>query len=297
MYRNRPRSSKQGVSPMAKRPITNLEYSDKERESFFYLTDEMFGIDFRGWYLDGEWTDRYRCYSLTFYRNIISNVSMSRMTLVTDGTAREMYQIGTVMTDEDRQGQGLATRVFKHLFKQHDADGLPYILACNEGLETFYEKQGFTVQREPELFVSVSGSAPPLEHVDVDAERWRRFKLESLPYSPRLYTTDDMHIWMFSFYQGLNEDVYRFDDVHVIYFIERTRLHLFAVLSPRPVDMRDVVARLSFDGIAEIVFEFTPDLPDVERRAARARDGQWMIRMSDGHLFPEGCRFPSLSKA
>ncbi|TCI26301.1 MULTISPECIES: hypothetical protein [Exiguobacterium] len=86
------------------------------------------------------------------------------------------------------------------------------------------EKQGFTVQHEPELFVSVSGSAPPLEHVDV-------------------------------------------------------------------------VARLSFDGIAEIVFEFTPDLADVERRASRARDGQWMIRMSDGHLFPEGCRFPSLSKA
>ncbi|WP_161568785.1 GNAT family N-acetyltransferase [Exiguobacterium sp. SH5S4] len=126
---------------MAKRPITNLEYSDKERESFFYLTDEMFGIDFRGWYLDGEWTDRYRCYSLTFYRNIISNVSMSRMTLVTDGTAREMYQIGTVMTDEDRQGQGLATRVFKHLFKQYDSDGLPYILACDEGLEPFYQNQ------------------------------------------------------------------------------------------------------------------------------------------------------------
>ncbi|OGX79314.1 hypothetical protein A6395_07285 [Exiguobacterium sp. SH31] len=199
----------------------------------------MFGIDFRGWYLDGEWTDRYRCYSLTFYRNIISNVSMSRMTLV---------------TDEDRQGQGLATRVFKHLFKQHDADGLPYILACDEGLEPFYEKL-------------------------------------------RFYTTDDMHIWMFRFYQGLNENVYRFDDVHVIYFIERTRLHLFAVLSPRPVDMRDVVARFSFDGIAEIVFEFTPDLADVERRASRARDGQWMIRMRDGHLFPEGCRFPSLSKA
>lgn len=95
-----------------------------------------------------------------------------------------------------------------------------------------------------------------------------------------------MHIWMFYYYQGINKDVYRFDDVHVIYLIERSRLRLFAVLSSRPVDMRDVVARLSFEGITEIVFEFTPELESVEQRPAR-----------DGQLFPEGCRFPSLSKA
>ncbi|WP_161566915.1 GNAT family N-acetyltransferase [Exiguobacterium sp. SL-10] len=280
---------------MPKKPISNLEYSDSELASFFYLADEMFGIDFRAWYRSGEWTDRYRCYSLTSYRNVISNVGMSRMTLMTDGTAREAYQIGTVMTNEDRQGQGLATHIFKHVFKQHDADGLSYFLACDEGVEPFYEQQGFTVQPEPELFVSVSSAAPPLERVDVDAEQWRRFKLESLPFSPRLYATDDMHIWMFYYYQGMNENVYRFDDVHVIYLIERTRLRLFAVLSPRPVDMQDVVARLSFEGITEIVFEFTPDLVGVERRASH--DGQWMIRMSEGQLFPDGCRFPSLSKA
>jgi len=217
------------------------------------------------------------------------------MTIVADGTAREAYQIGTVMTDEDRQGQGLATRIFKYLFKQHDADALPYFLACDEGVEPFYEQQGFSVQLEPELFVSVSGSASPLERVDVDAEQWRRFKLESLPFSPRLYATDDMHIWMFHYYQGMNEDVYRFDDVHVIYMIERSRLNLYAVLSPRPVDMRDVVARLSFEGITEIVFKFTPNLDGVEQRPSR--DGQWMIRMNEGQLFPEGCRFPYLSKA
>lgn len=280
---------------MAKRPISNLEYSGEEFASFFYLADEMFGIDFGEWYMAGEWTDRYRCYSLTFYRNVISNVGMSRMTIVADGTAREAYQIGTVMTDEDRQGQGLATRIFKYLFKQHDADALPYFLACDEGVEPFYKQQGFSVQLEPELFVSVSGSASPLERVDVDAEQWRRFKLESLPFSPRLYATDDMHIWMFHYYQGMNEDVYRFDDVHVIYMIERSRLNLYAVLSPRPVDMRDVVARLSFEGITEIVFKFTPNLDGVEQRPSR--DGQWMIRMNEGQLFPEGCRFPYLSKA
>lgn len=148
---------------MPKRPITNLEYSDKELSSFFYLADETFGIDFRKWYLDGEWTDRYRCYSLTSYRNVVSNVGMSRMTLMVDGTAREVYQIGTVTTDEDRQGQGLATRIFKHVFKQHDTDGFPYLLACDDGVEPFYEHQGFSVQPEPELFVSVSGSAAPLD--------------------------------------------------------------------------------------------------------------------------------------
>ncbi|MFC4683604.1 GNAT family N-acetyltransferase [Exiguobacterium sp. s149] len=280
---------------MAKRPTSNLEYSGEEFASFFYLADEMFGIDFGEWYMAGEWTDRYRCYSLTFYRNVISNVGMSRMTIVADGAARETYQIGTVMTDEDRQGQGLATRIFKHVFKQHDADALPYFLACDEGVEPFYEQQGFSVQLETELFVSVSGSASPLERVDVDAEQWRRFKLESLPFSPRLYTTDDMHIWMFHYYQGMDEDVYRFDDVHVIYMIERSRLNLYAVLSPRPVDMRDVVARLSFEGITEIVFKFTPNLDGVEQRPSH--DGQWMIRMNEGQLFPEGCRFPYLSKA
>ncbi|WP_114165337.1 GNAT family N-acetyltransferase [Exiguobacterium sp. TNDT2] len=280
---------------MPKKPITNLEYSEKELESFFYLADETFGIDFREWYKAGEWTDHYRCYSLTFYRNVISNVGMSRMTLMMDGTAREAYQIGTVMTDEIRQGQGLATRIFKHLFKQHDTDGLPYFLACNEGVAPFYEQQGFSAQAEPELFIRVSGSASPLEHVDVDAEQWRRFKLESLPFSPRLYTTDDMHIWMFHYYQGMDEDVYRFDDVHVIYMVERSRLNLYAVLSPRPVDMRDVVARLSFEGITEIVFKFTPELDGVEQRPSR--DGQWMIRMNEGQLFPEGCRFPYLSNA
>lgn len=280
---------------MPKQPITNLDYSPKERESFFYLADEMFGIDFREWYAAGEWTDRYRCYSLAAADILASNVGMSQITLMIDGNACEAYQIGTVMTFEAGQGYGFATRIFNYLFNEHDADGLPYFLASNAGAEPFYEKQGFTIQSVPELFIPVSGFAPALEHVDIDAEQWRRFKLESLPYSPRLYAMNDLHIWMFHYYQGMGRDVYRIDDYHVVYVIEGSQLRLYAVLSTHAVDMRDVVARLSFKGITEIIFEFTPDLPGVEQR--EARDGEWMIRMAGDRLFPEGYRFPTLSKA
>lgn len=272
---------------------TNQTYTSLERESFFELAEAAFDIHFREWFKHGEWNSSYRCYSVVKKERIVSNVGISRMRLVVNGKSLETFQLGTVMTAPDEERRGYATRLLTHLLSQHDLEAHPYFLASDLGVESFYERFGFVFQEESEPYVCVTGTNDPLPRIDVSRDVWRQLKQTSVPYAPDFYVTGDEHVWMFYFDQGMDQHVYWMDPYHLIYQIEGERLRLYAVLSTTPIDWSSILSRLAFDGIREIVFEFTPPIATLHRSI---KDGQWMVRTTYPRLWPSTYRFPTLSK-
>lgn len=86
---------------------------------------------------------------------------------------------------------------------------------------------------------------------------------------------------------------YQIDDTVVVYTIDGTSLHLYAVLTQQLIHWEKIIERLSFKGVTEIIFEFTPDLDVLIRDST---DGNWMVRTSTFPLWPPTLRFPTLSR-
>ncbi|NLV36535.1 MAG: GNAT family N-acetyltransferase [Clostridiaceae bacterium] len=107
------------------------------------LTRKTFGFDFEGWVKGGYFKGDYIPYSLLKDGKIISNVSANRMCFMENGVEKNYIQLGTVMTDEEYRGQGLAEKLIKYVVSEFEniCDGI--YLFGNLKAVGFYRKMGF----------------------------------------------------------------------------------------------------------------------------------------------------------
>ncbi|MBO0523528.1 GNAT family N-acetyltransferase [Clostridium botulinum] len=81
--------------------ICNYKDNSILRDSFNELTEKTYGFNFKQWYEDGYWGDKYIPYSLLDGDNVVSNVSVNIIDFLILGEQKRYVQIGTVMTDEE----------------------------------------------------------------------------------------------------------------------------------------------------------------------------------------------------
>nr|WP_307897013.1 GNAT family N-acetyltransferase [Clostridium botulinum] len=113
------------------------------RNSFNTLTEKTYGFNFKQWYEDGYWGDKYIPYSLLDGDNVVSNVSVNIIDFLILGEEKRYVQIGTVMTDEEYRGQGLCRTLMERVIKEwEDKCDLIYLFA-NDSVLDFYPKFGF----------------------------------------------------------------------------------------------------------------------------------------------------------
>lgn len=94
-----------------------IDYKDNAvyHRSFNELSQLAFGIDFEKWYQLGFWNDRYIPYSFIDGEQVISNVSVSIIDIISNGKKISAVQIGTVMTHPDYRRRGLAYKLMKEV--------------------------------------------------------------------------------------------------------------------------------------------------------------------------------------
>ena len=126
------------------------DYQDDKtlRGSFDALARQTFDLSFEAWYRSGNWTDRYRPYSLLKNGQVVANVSVSPMDLNFMGQELHCVQLGTVMTAPALRNQGLIHFLMKQVLNDWTAkcDGI-YLYANQDTLE-FYPRFGFAPLRE-----------------------------------------------------------------------------------------------------------------------------------------------------
>jgi ribosomal protein S18 acetylase RimI-like enzyme len=280
--------------------IKDYKNNDLYRLSFNNLAKETFGIDFETWYQQGHWNENYICYSFLKDDRVISNVSLNLMELMIEGKREKAIQIGTVMTDPTYRRQGLAQQLMNKVLEDFDQDYQLYFLAANEDAIPLYEKCDFILKDENQYTIDLTGFSrinEPLIPVELTAKSLLEIKKRSQPLSTVLSAIGDEHVLMFYYTLGFNHSIYQpQSDVTAIFEIEGETLHLYDILSPRRVDIQELIERITPIGVNTVCCHFTPDQPIKNLQSTIDSSSHWMLRTTANKTLPKFARFPKISQ-
>lgn len=280
--------------------IKDYKNNSDYRLSFNELAKKTFGINFETWYQGGFWNDNYICYSYLMNDKVISNVSLNTMELIIDGKLQKAIQIGTVMTDPDYRRQGLAYQLMSKVLKDYDPVYDLYFLAADDEAVPLYEKCGFRKNDENKYLIDVSTYRrveEPLKPVDISPQRMLEIKSQSQPLSNILSARGDEHVLMFYYTLGFKNSIFRPQpDVYSIFQINEDRLHLYDILSPRKVNIQELIEQITPKEVNMVYCHFTPDQPIKNLNGSIDTSSNWMIRTTSNKGFPKLARFPRISQ-
>jgi len=280
--------------------IKDYKNNTELRQSFNTLATETFGINFEKWYQGGYWNDHYICYSYVLDNAVVSNVSLSTMRLLMDGEIKNVIQIGTVMTDPKHRRKGLALDLMKKIFEDYDSEYDFYFLAADAEAVPLYQKCKFKSVDNYKHVIDVSKYdltlKTPLKTVSVEGATILQHKLESKSLTSKLWALDAEHVFMFYYTLGFNNNIYKVEDQFVILEIEDNILHLYDVLSKHPVDLNQLIKKITPEGINQVVCHFTPGGDVQHMKSEIDPSSSWMIRTTKNETFPVGTRFPQIAQ-
>ncbi len=141
---------------------------ERARAGFFALAKKVFGLDFARWHALGWWGDDYIPYTLYDGDRAASNVSANVIRTRLRGQEKRFIQLGTVMTDPDYRGRGLARRLMETVLDRYApvCDGI--YLYANDSASDFYPKFGFIPAEEHACARPVSPSGAMIRKMDMD---------------------------------------------------------------------------------------------------------------------------------
>ncbi|MBU9722887.1 MULTISPECIES: GNAT family N-acetyltransferase [Bacillaceae] len=275
-----------------------------DRNSFFELAKQTFGIDLASWYRSGFWNDRYVCYSFFENDKLVSNVSVSKMDIVINGQKKRAIQIGTVMTHKDYRGQGFASklmkRVMKDLIDRHDF----IFLFSEERNAGFYEKLGFGRVYETVYSYKIENEpSPPLSHRKVNP-----FNESDMELIFNIYRENQMKSSIFEVENGehllglyarmaYSNNIYYFEEKEaiVIFQCENEITHVYGVFSKEILDFHEIAGLFGSRG-SDIVFHFTPPFQDIELTKQPFINNDYILLVHPKKTyFPKQFSFPFLA--
>ncbi|MGG0658307.1 GNAT family N-acetyltransferase [Rummeliibacillus pycnus] len=255
--------------------VSDYKFNKTYRESFNELAKLVFGIDFKKWYEEGWWNDNYICFSFADGDQIITNASISKMSIVSNGKEYHAIQVGTVMTHPDYRHQGLSGKLMNHIINQYEKEYDFIYLFANDTVLDFYPKFGFKRVKESSFSLNISDlkrqteKTNMLRRLDINNENdynmLKNFAAERTPISSILGVKNNDHLLMFYFILAFNDAIYYIEeeDVIVLFKQEGTHLHLFDIVSKIRVDIDTILnCIVSNGGIETVHFYFTPDYED-----------------------------------
>jgi GNAT superfamily N-acetyltransferase len=290
--------------------ISDYKHIDKYKLSFNSLAQSIFGIDFKPWYEQGGWNDKYICYSFIDEDHVIANASINKMTILINKKEYNAIQIGTVMTHPDYRMQGLSRKLIDHIIAKYEHEYDFLYLFANERALDFYPKFGFERMQESSFSLNVAHlsnqptttySVRPLSIGNpVDFSMIKNFAVKRTPVSSALSVINNEHQLLFYFILPFHDSFYYIEeaDVIVIFKHEDHQLHIFDIISTTSFDINTVLKSIISPDTEVIHFYFTPDYPIDQVKAE-------LISQSEDTLFirpllkelPQHFMFPITSHA
>ena len=256
--------------------ISDYKNDPAYRLSFNELAGKTFGIDFEKWYQLGFWNDRYVCYSFAEGNRIVANVSASRLDLIFKGQRFSTVQIGTVMTEAEFRGRGLAAQLMRRVLSEYEHQCDLIYLFANRSVLDFYPKFGFVPVQESRFTAEIgdpgrfSGGFRRLDLGNSnDLMILKRLIHERRPISPTIDVDQAQSILAWHCLNVFPRDLYYLDDLEllIIYKIQDdvagARLHLYDVIGARKPEFRPIFERVAHRDITKAVFYFTPHFEDL----------------------------------
>lgn len=272
------------------------------RTGFFSLAESVFGISFRDWYAEGNWTDRYIPYALAENGRVVSNVSVNLMDFSFQGMHRRYVQLGTVMTDPGYRGRGLSRILMEEAIRDYREKCDALYLFANETVLGFYPKFGFRQAEECRLSVPVTPEKAKRRRLDLSKEADRTLFLScyqrSNPYSDfAMIENPGLLLFHCSF---LQDCVFYFDDwdVAVVTQQEGKTLTCYDIYGRGELPLQRLLAMSAVPGVQRAVLGFTPIETENMTQMPPTEDDNLFLLDGKENLFLENrMMFPLLSHA
>jgi GNAT superfamily N-acetyltransferase len=254
------------------------------RQSFNEQVRRVFGFSFEAWYRAGYWLDAYEPHVLLDHGRVVANVSVNKLTFWLDGRWLRLVQIGTVLTDPDYRGRGLARFLMDKVLAEYEPHSDGIYLYANDSVTGFYPRFGFTAVPEYECWLPLgdyeagTGGPGAVKRLNMgvadDVAILLRLFRQGNPFS-RLSLVDNEGLLIFYGSQALRESVYYLPDCQaaVIAGYEGGAWVCYDVFGGEGADLRAILrstGRADPGGAADRPVRqarlgFSPRLPEGER--------------------------------
>lgn len=282
------------------------DYQDHKelRASFDNLAQRVFDLSFEPWYLSGNWTDRYRPYSLFYQGAVVANVSVSPMDLRCMGKELHGVQLGTVMTDPAFRRRGLIHFLLARVLADWGSKCDGIYLYANSTVLDFYPKFGFTPVREWRHSMTLSGDGK--RHgvrrliAGVTEDRMLLLKKYALsnPYS-LLTAEHNPGLFLFHCYGDMRACIYYIEQYDAVAVAQSSgdTLYCHEIFGGGDASLRDILTALAGVETRKAVLGFSPK-ESAACSVRPLRDKDSVLFFLDGKDFFGGrqLRLPVLSR-
>lgn len=291
-----------------KKYIYRCNYKDDTilRNSFSSLTEKTYGFNFKQWYEDGYWGDKYIPYSLLDGDKVVSNVSVNIIDFLILGEQKKFVQIGTVMTDEDYRGQGLNRALMELVLREwEDKCDLIYLFA-NDSVLDFYPKFGFDVCNEYQYSINkIKGNkSEKIRKMDMDNDKDRELvynmACSRIPLS-KVSMKNNASLIMFYCTYFMKDSIYYIEDYDAVVICESNQdvLYVQDVFTAKEVKLDSIINAMMTEKTKKVVLGFTPyNTSSYEKSLVNEEDTTLFIKVGKDNPFKsEDLMFPILSHA
>ncbi|MBU3210545.1 GNAT family N-acetyltransferase [Clostridium algidicarnis] len=291
-----------------KKYIYRCNYKDDIvlRNSFNSLTEKTYGFNFKQWYEDGYWKEKYIPYSLLDGDKVVSNVSVNIIDFLILGEQKRFVQIGTVMTDEEYRGQGLSRALMEVVLKEwEDKCDLLYLFA-NDSVLNFYPKFGFEQCNEYQYSINkikVEKSEKIRKMImdnDKDREAVYNIACNTIPIS-KVSMKSNISLIMFYCTYFMKDSIYYLEDYDAVVICDLNEdvLSVKDVFATKEIELDKIINAMMSEKTKKIVLGFTPnDISCYEKSLVNEEDTTLFIKMGKDNPFKKGdLMFPILSHA
>lgn len=286
--------------------IYNYKDNNALRDSFNSLTEKTYDFNFKQWYENGYWGDKYIPYSLLDGDKIVANVSVNVMDFLILGEEKRFVQIGTVMTDEEYRGQGFSRTLMEIVLKEwQDKCDLIYLFA-NDSVLDFYPKFGFELCNEYQYSINKikEGKLEKIRKMNMDNHKDRDFVYNivcnAIPLS-KVSMRNNPSLIMFYCLYFMKDNIYYIEDYDAVVVCDFSEevLYVQDVFTTKEVELEKIINGIMNEKTKKVVLGFTPsDISTYEKTLVREEDTTLFIKTGKDNPFKrEALMFPVLSHA
>lgn len=291
-----------------KKYIYRCNYRDNKmlRSSFDRLTEKTYGFNFKQWYENGYWEDKYIPYSLLDGDEVVSNVSVNIMDFIILEEQKRYIQIGTVMTAEEYRGQGLSRILMERVIKEwEDKCDLIYLFA-NDSVLDFYPKFGFEQCDEYQYSIKriKEGKSEKIIRMNMDSKIDRKFVYNmvcnAIPLS-KVFMKNNVSLIMFYCTYFMKDSIYYIEDYDTIVICDfhEDILYIQDVFATKEIDLDKIINAMMNEKTKKVVLGFAPNnITSYEKSLVNEEDTTLFIKMGKENPFKiRDLMFPVLSHA
>ncbi|MEL6561865.1 MAG: GNAT family N-acetyltransferase [Bacteroidota bacterium] len=293
--------------------INNIKYGfvkdykddDSLRTSFNQLTQSIFHFSLENWYQSGNWKSYYIPYSLTYQDEVVSNVSINRLSFSIDQSIMTGIQIGTVMTHENFRNKGLNQFLLEQILTEWKEQCDFIYLFANDTVLDFYPKFNFvkTEEYQASKMITPSPADAAMKKLNTETEEDAALLLQTIEKSKpisRIAMLNNPSLIMFyctSFMKDLVYYVEKFKSIVLVHF-EGETMHLLDVFSEEHIDLESLIEAIADENIHQVVLGFTP-LKDNNYEKNKVTGADTLFILKGQNTFMDGRKwmFPELSHA